>query len=153
MLVGESVVDEIAEMIVGAAHTLGAVAIEIGTRAGDCGNELVNVTSRVEWRAFRTYENAGPVSGKPPPIRFETEVIEDAQGNLEPFGVAGSADITIRPGSSDSPSKTAISLLGTYATPPMFCFTNFFSHWRCHPAQRTARSAIGSTGGWTGSPL
>jgi hypothetical protein len=43
MLVGEFVVDEIAEMIVGAARTLGAVAIEIGTRARDCGSELVNV--------------------------------------------------------------------------------------------------------------
>jgi hypothetical protein len=82
MLVGEFVVDEIAEMIVGAARTLGAVAVEIGNRADDCGSELVNVTSLVEWRAVRTHENAGAVSGKPPAIPFESEVIEDAQGNL-----------------------------------------------------------------------
>jgi hypothetical protein len=97
MLVGEFVVEEIAEMIVGAARTLEAIAIEMGNRAGDCGCELVNVTSLVERRAFRTYESTGAVSGKPPPINFETEVIEDAQGNLEPFRVAGSADITISP--------------------------------------------------------
>lgn len=75
MLVGEFVVDDIAEMIVGAVRTFGAVAIEIGNRAGDCGSELVNVTILVEWRAFLTYENAGAESGKPPPIPFETEVI------------------------------------------------------------------------------
>jgi hypothetical protein len=97
MRVGGSVVEEIAEMIGGAAHTLEAIATEIDNRDAGCGCELVNVTRLVERRTLRTYEDTGAMSGEAPPIRFETEIIEDAQGNLEPFKITGSADITISP--------------------------------------------------------
>ena len=97
MFVGGPIVEEIAKMIEGAAHTLKAIATEMDNHAAGCGCELVNVTSLVEQRALRNYEDTGAVSGEAPPIRFETEIIEDAQGNLEPFKVTGSADITMSP--------------------------------------------------------
>jgi hypothetical protein len=97
ILVGGPVVEEIAEMIEGAAHTLKAIATEMDNHAVGYGCELVDVTRLVEQRALRTYEDTGAMSGEAPPIRFETEIIEDAQGNLAPFKVTGSADITIWP--------------------------------------------------------
>jgi hypothetical protein len=96
MLADASVVENIAEMIAKAAVALQTSAIGLDGMT-DCGCELINLTNLVERRALHSYESTGAVSGKAPPIRFETEVIEDAQGHLKPFRVAGSVDITISP--------------------------------------------------------
>jgi hypothetical protein len=97
LLDDQSAADEPKGMIRDAALTLETMAADMGDHITAGGCEFVNVTSLIEMRALHTYETTGAVTGEAPPIRYETEVVEDAQGVLKPFRVAGSADITLSP--------------------------------------------------------